>query len=64
MLGILCTAYPHKIDSNIFSLLNKDPRSRYVAYMTMEAEHPLRDVAAEAELQQCIEQFKIALDCQ
>ena len=40
-----------KIDSHIFSLMNKDPRSRNVVYMTMEVEHPLRDVAAEAELQ-------------
>ena len=39
-----------EIDSHIFSLMNKDPRGRYVAYMKMEAEHPLRDVAAEAKL--------------
>ena len=40
-----------EIDSHIFLLLNKDPRSKYVYYMTIEMEHPVRDVLAEAELQ-------------
>ena len=53
-----------KIDNHIFSLMNKDPRSRYVAYMTMENEHPLKDVAAEAKLQQRMERFKRALNHQ
>ena len=50
-----------EIDSHIFSLMNKDPRSRFVAYMTMENEHSLMDVVAEAELQQRMECFKRAL---
>ena len=52
-----------EIDSQIFSMMNKDPRSRYVAYMTMEMEHPVRDVLAEAELQQRMQRFRAALGC-
>ena len=51
-----------EIDSQIFSMINKDPRSRYVAYMTMEKEHPVRDVLAEVELQQRMQRFRAALD--
>ena len=51
-----------EVESQIFSLMNQDPRSRYVAFMRMEVEHPLRDVAAEAEMQQRIQRFKRALE--
>ena len=50
-----------EIDSHIFSMMNKDPRSRYVAYMTMEMEHPVRDVLAKVELQQQMQKFRQAL---
>lgn len=51
-----------EVESRIFSLMNQDPHSRYVPFMRMEVEHPLRDVAREAELQQRrIQKFQRAL---
>lgn len=38
--------------SNIFSLLNQDPRSGFMAFMRMEKEMPLQDVIVDLELEQ------------
>ena len=50
-----------EVESHIFLLENQDPQSIYVAFMTMEMEHPLRDVATKTELQQRIQHLKRAL---
>ena len=51
-----------EVESQIFSMMNQDPRSRYVVFMCMEVKRPLRDVVAEAELQQRVACFKHALN--
>ena len=40
-----------EVQSNLFSMLNQDLRSRYVAFMQMEKEMPLKDVLADAALE-------------
>ena len=53
-----------EVHSNIFSMINKDLQSRYVAFMRMEIEMPLKDVLADAELKQRIRRFKQGLNFQ
>ena len=36
-----------KVESKIFSLMNQDPQSRYVAFMQMEVNRPLQDLIAK-----------------
>lgn len=50
-----------KVQSNIFSLTNTNPLSRYIAFRTMEVDHPLEDVAAEAERKARQAEFRRAL---
>jgi len=38
-----------EVQSNIFSMLNIDPRSRFMAFMRMEFETPLQDVLVDVE---------------
>ena len=47
-----------EVQRNVFSMINKDLRSRYVAFMRMEMEMPLKDVLANAELEQRIRRFR------
>lgn len=51
-----------EVQSNIFSLLNTDPRRRYIAFMKMETKMPLKDVVAHLEMQERITRFKKALE--
>ena len=50
-----------KVQSNLFSTINTDLRSKYVAFMRMEKEMPLQDVLADAELEQRIRRFRQGL---
>ena len=47
-----------EVESKLFSLTNEDPRSKYIAFRTMEVDRPLTDVIAEAELKAKIARFK------
>ena len=38
-----------EVETTLFSLTNDNPLGRYIAFRTMEVDHPLEDVAAEAE---------------
>lgn len=51
-----------EVQSDIFSLLNRNLRSRFVAFMHMEIEMPLKDVLADVELEQRIKIYQIALE--
>ena len=50
-----------EVKSSLFSTLNSDLRSRYVAFMRMEKEMPLKDVLADAELERRIRRFQQGL---
>lgn len=50
-----------EIMSNIFSPMNKDPRSRFIAFMQAELESPLKNVMQTIEVKQRIEKFQRAL---
>lgn len=50
-----------EIETKIFSMINQEPKSRYVAFMRMEVERPLHDVYAEAEQQDRIQRMEAAL---
>ena len=51
-----------EVQSNIFSLIHKDLRSRFVAFMRMQIEMPLKDVLADAELEQRIRRYRSGLN--
>ena len=53
-----------EVQSNIFSLINKDLQSKYVAFMCMEIKTPLKDVLVDAELEQCIRRYRQGLNLQ
>ena len=50
-----------EVQSSLFSTINSDLRSRYVAFMRMEKEMPLKDVLADAELERRIRRFRQGL---
>ena len=50
-----------EIKTKIFSPINQEPRSRYVAFMRMEVERPLWDVIEETEHKDRIKLMKAAL---
>ena len=50
-----------KIKTKIFSPINQEPRSRYVAFMRMEVERPLRDVIKEVEHEDRVKRMRAAL---
>ena len=50
-----------EVHTEIFSSTNQNPLSRYVAFRRTEVEHPLQDVAMEAERQVAIDWFKRGL---
>ena len=50
-----------KIETKIFSPINQEPQTRYVSFMRMEVERPLRDVIKEAEHEDRVKRMKAAL---
>ena len=50
-----------EVQSSLFSTINSDLRSRYIAYMRMEKEMPLKGVMADAKLERCIRRFQQGL---
>ena len=50
-----------EVETSLFSLTNDNPLSRYIAFRTMEVEHPLEDVAAEAECRNNLALFRRGL---
>lgn len=53
-----------EIETKVFSPLNQDPRSRFVAFLKMELEMPVGDVIRDNETRQRIQRFQRALDFQ
>lgn len=53
-----------EIQTNIFSPINQDLRSRFVAFQQVELKMPLRDVLRDSEQRQRIQKFQRALDFQ
>lgn len=51
-----------EMQSNIFSLLNTNNSSTFIAFMKMEIEMPLIDVVADMELHDRIQRFQKALE--
>ena len=51
-----------EVETNLFSLLNQDLSSRFVAFMRMEIEIPLKEVLADMEEQQRLKRFRNALE--
>lgn len=51
-----------EVQSNLFSLINQDLSSRFVAFLRMEVEMPMRDVIADLETSQRIRRIQHALD--
>ena len=47
-----------EVQSNLFSTINNDLRSRYVTFMRMEKELPLKDVLVDAESERRIRPFR------
>lgn len=47
-----------EVQSNLFSLLNTHLQSRFVAFMRMEIEMPLKDVLADVELEHQITKYR------
>ena len=47
-----------EVETKIFSLMNQDPQSRYIAFRTMEVDRPLTYVLAKAELKAKIARFQ------
>lgn len=50
-----------EVQSNIFSMINNDLRSRYVAFMRIEKEMRLKDVLVDDELEWYIRRFRQGL---
>ena len=50
-----------EVQSSLFSTLNSDLHSRYVAFMRMEKEMPLKDVLVDAKLERHIRRFQQGL---
>ena len=50
-----------EVQSTLFSTINNNRRNRYVAFMRMEKEMPLKDVLADAELERRIRRFRQGL---
>ena len=51
-----------EVETHLFSLLNQDLSSRFVAFMRMEIEMPLKEVLADMEEQQRLKRFRHALE--
>ena len=50
-----------EVETSLFSLTNDNPLSRYIAFRTMEVDHPLEDVAAKAERKARLATFRRGL---